>query len=146
MSEYDTQFAKNFLKGYQNALKKLEAIRLQIDELRASQLGGCINYTDMPKAHNIKDLSDYAAKYDELLRKFCDEKNEALCQMEQIHQVISTLSSQEEKKLLVLRYIKRINWDDLPHEMSMSKTSIHRIHSRALQNISKIIKNGTEWN
>ena len=141
MSEYDTQFAKNFLKGYQNALKKLETIRLQIDELRASQLGGCINYTDMPKAHNIKDLSDYAAKYDELLRKFCDEKNEALCQMEQIHQVISTLQNQEEQKLLVLRYIKKYGWDKLPEHMNMSKTSIHRVHSKALQNISKILCN-----
>lgn len=141
MRDFDSQSAKEFLKGYQNALKRLETIRLQIDELRASQLGGAIKYSDMPKAHNITDLSDYAAKYDELMRKFVDEKTEAICKLELIHQVINTLPDQDEQKLLVLRYIKKYGWDELPEHMNMSKTSIHRVHSKALQNISKILCN-----
>lgn len=139
MRDFDSQSAKEFLKGYQNALKRLETIRLQIDELRASQLGGAIKYSDMPKAHNITDLSDYAAKYDELLRRFVGEKTEAICKMELIHQVISTLSDQDEQRLLVLKYIKNTSWDDIPDMMNISRATMHRMHSRALQKIKNLI-------
>lgn len=137
----DTEAAKDFLKSYQASLRKIELIRLQIDELYSSQLGGAIKYNDMPKAHNITDLSDYAAKMDELVSKWQAERVRSLTMMDNIMQVINKLDDIEEQQVLFYRYIKGLQWEDIMIKLSCSWRTMHRYHSKALLGVNSFLKN-----
>lgn len=136
----DTSEAKDFLKGYQVSLWQIELLRQQIDELYSSQLGGAIKYTDMPKAHNITDLSDYAAKLDELVFKWQAERVRSLAAMDEIMKTISLIDVMEEQQVLFYRYVKGFQWDEIMTKLSCSSRTLHRNHSKALCKIAQILK------
>ena len=67
--------AKEYLLQYKEAYREAQEIELQITQLRLKYaLTAPIQLSDMPKAHNTEhDLSDYAAKLDDLTRYLADK-------------------------------------------------------------------------
>ena len=137
--EDKVQKAKEFLKGYKETITRMDNLNMQIEELRMAQYGTAIQYSDMPKAHNITDLSDYAAKVDKLYREWDAERNCALLQLEVIVNVIQKIKSEEEKNILIMRYIKRLKWEDMLNPLNMSWMTMHRLHSKALCNVYDLL-------
>ena len=59
--------AKEYLTRYRDAVRESREIELKIAQLSLRyKAPGAINYSDMPKAHNNSDLSDYMAKLETL--------------------------------------------------------------------------------
>lgn len=132
--------AKKFLRSYRDAAVKLSNTVLAIEELRATQYGTSIKYSDMPKAHNITDLSNYAARLDELERKLESEQIIRLDQLERVRTAIESVDNAMMQRVLYLRYIQDLKWEDILPPMRISWATVHKYHAQGLAEISNYLE------
>lgn len=125
---------KEYLWSYKRIREKAERAGLDVNEYRLSKICPSVVQDGMPKAAgDNKDLSDYAAKLDELENTYMDLKNEELDIRMDIRKKIEKLSDPNEVKVLDLRYLQLYeDWEDIYKKMGLSKSRVHKIHSNAL--------------
>ena len=125
---------RNYLKRYKAARDAAEDIRLRQEELRS--LYACpkpIRYSDMPKGHDTEhDLSDFMAKWDELQHDLWDRQQECIQLMREISVAVDRLKDGNEKRVLMLRYIDCLKWEEIEERTHYSRTRLHGIHNSAL--------------
>ena len=127
---------KVYLRRYRNAKLAAEEIEEEIAEVRRIQMQPAIKSSDgMPHGTNKKDLSDYAVEIDELLSKLINARYERIRTYNEIYTKIEELESEEEKRVLSLRYIKCMEWEEIRRRMNFSLRRIYQIHGKALKNI-----------
>jgi DNA-directed RNA polymerase specialized sigma subunit len=129
---------KNYLQGYRKCKQKVKRLEEQIAELCLSEMTPSLVVSDMPSAHNKRDLSDYIVKYDKLYAQLIKAKEDAVDCMAEIQQRIETVPDENEKTVLTLRYLKSYSWEKICVEMAYSWRQVHYIHSSALEHF-KII-------
>lgn len=127
---------KEYLNRYKNAVRKYESLQEQEKQLR-SQMDGpkAIEYSDMPKAHKQTDLSDYMVRLERILDRIANEKNEMQKIQLEIEEKIIDVMDGEQSRILYLRYIQFMKWEDICVEMGYSWRQIHNIHSKALNDL-----------
>ena len=125
---------KEYLKGYGDAVKQMQRYAEKITEMRLNRIGATIKIDGMPHAHNASDLSSYAAKLDEMEHKYLRERYKRMVKCKEITDRIEMLSDEDEKDVLVYRYVRLMKWEDICVKMNRSWKQIHRIHARALNN------------
>ena len=113
----------------------------QVVSLRALVTKVTATYTDMPKGQgDISSRENIIVKIIDLeqlikndIDALVDFKTEAI-------EKIKTIPNVELQMLLELRYICFKPWDEIAEEMGFSLQHIFRLHSSALQEFSKILK------
>lgn len=125
---------KEYLKGYEKILRRMQHHEERIREMRLHQMGGAINYDGMPHAHNISDLSEYVAILDSEERKYMQEQYRRVQKCKEIMDRIERLENEDEKDVLTYRYIRLMKWEDVCKRMEVSWKQVHRLHVRALNN------------
>ena len=127
---------KEYLNRYRQAVRKYNSLQEQEKQLR-SQMDGpkAIEYTDMPKAHKQTDLSDYIVRLERILARIANEKNEMQKIQLEIEEKIIDVMDGEQSRILYLRYIQFMKWEDICVEMGYSWRQVHNIHSKALQDL-----------
>lgn len=127
---------KEYLNRYRQAVRKYNSLQEQEKQLR-SQMDGpkTIEYSDMPKAHKQTDLSDYMVRLERILDRIANEKNEMQKIQLEIEEKIIDVMDGEQSRILYLRYIQFMKWEDICVEMGYSWRQIHNIHSKALNDL-----------
>ena len=127
---------KEYLNRYRQAVRKYNSLQEQEKQLR-SQMDGpkAIEYSDMPKAHKQPDLSDYMVRLERILDRIANEKNEMQKIQLEIEEKIIDVMDGEQSRILYLRYIQFMKWEDICVEMGYSWRQIHNIHSKALNDL-----------
>lgn len=127
---------KEYLNRYRQAVHKYNSLQEQEKQLR-SQMDGpkAIEYADMPKAHKQTDLSDYMVRLERILDRIANEKNEMQKIQLEIEEKIIDVMDGEQSRILYLRYIQFMKWEDICVEMGYSWRQIHNIHSKALNDL-----------
>ena len=127
---------KEYLNRYRQAVRKYNSLQEQEKQLR-SQMDGpkAIEYSDMPKAYKQTDLSDYMVRLERILDRIANEKNEMQKIQLEIEEKIIDVMDGEQSRILYLRYIQFMNWEDICVEMGYSWRQIHNIHSKALNDL-----------
>lgn len=126
---------KEFLLSYQRAKRKVKRLERQLEELRLNKLGpSAINNDGMPHGTDMSDLSDYAAKLDEIEREIISARYERICTFQEVRRRIEEVENEQEKDLLTYRYIDGMKWEAVCMRMEHSWQHIHRIHGKALNN------------
>ena len=125
---------KEYLRGYQKSLKREQDILNEIQELRADKMFPSIVNDGMPHGSSQTDLSAYAATLDEMIEELKQERLKRAKLRRQIERDISALKNEDEQKVLRLRYIKGLKWEEIAAEMNYSYKWIHKIHGKALKN------------
>ena len=127
---------KEYLNRYRQAVHKYNSLQEQEKQLR-SQMDGpkAIEYSDMPKAHKQTDLSDYMVRLERILDRIANEKNEMQKIQLEIEEKIKDVMDGEQSRILYLRYIQFMKWEDICVEMGYSWRQIHNIHSKALNDL-----------
>ncbi|MGL6201946.1 MAG: DUF1492 domain-containing protein [Lachnospiraceae bacterium] len=138
----ENQKKKECLNGYKDAKRKVRRIEEQIQTLRMDKMFPSIQYDDMPHGSNMTDLSNYAARVDELIAELGKEKLEAIRQYEKIYKDIGKLKDEREREVLTYKYIQELSWEDVCTAMNLGHTHTHRIHGSALKNFKS--KEGAE--
>jgi hypothetical protein len=135
LSWEENEKKKEYLNGYREAKRREKRILEQIQQLRLDKMFPCLQNDDMPHGHNQSDLSDYAVKMDELMEELKKERLQAVDEYNEIYKTISRLENENEKEVLVRRYINGDKWEEIAVKMNYGYRHIHKIHGSALINI-----------
>ncbi|MEG0689433.1 MAG: hypothetical protein RR466_12175, partial [Hungatella sp.] len=85
-------------------------------------------------AHNTTDLSDYAARVDEIERNIVSARYKRIQAFKLVQNSIEKQHDTNEKNLLTYRYLRGVKWEEICVAMGYSWKQIHRIHARSLKN------------
>lgn len=134
MTENETK--KEYLNQYRNVNRKYRLLMEQERGLRLEMQGAkSIEYSDMPKGSGWTDLSAAMAKLDELLSKIEKKKAEMLDIRVDIESHIADMQDGLQGRVLYLRYICLMPWEDICVEIGYSWRQTHYLHSKALSNL-----------
>lgn len=125
---------KELLKSYQKAKNDVRRLEKQLEELRISKLSPSIIIDGMPHGTHIGDLSEYAARVDEIEQEIKAARYKCICIFQRIRSQIESLEDNNEKDLLTYRYLKGESWERVAVDLGYSWKHTHRIHARALEN------------
>lgn len=127
---------KEYLNRYKNAVKKYNSLQEQEERIRAGMGPGAIEYSGMPKAHKKTDLSDYMVRLEKILYKIADKKREMQEIRLEIEDKITDIDDGIQSRVLYLRYIRFLKWEDICVEIGYSWRQVHRAHSQALKKMN----------
>lgn len=127
---------KEYLNRYKNAVKKYNSLQEQEERIRAEMGPGAIEYSVMPKAHKKTDLSDYMVRLEKILYKIADKKREMQEIRLEIEDKITDIDDGIQSRVLYLRYIRFLKWEDICVEIGYSWRQVHRAHSQALKKMN----------
>ncbi len=132
----ENEAKKAFLERYKWDIKALEEIEGEITACRLGALPGAIQYTGMPHGSgNDTDLSDYAAKIDDLLIEFRAKREKAIRDLREISAAVEAVEDAKSNILLRYKYIQCKDWDEIAVCMGHSEAYVRRsLHSKALKN------------
>lgn len=130
----ETEQKKEYLKEYEKAVRQMKRSEEKITEMRLSKIMPSAGNDGMPRAHNNTDLSGYAALLDEEERRYMKARYRRIKICKEITDKIERMDNEDEKDVLVYRYIRLMKWEDICGKISKSWKQTHRIHARALKN------------
>lgn len=136
--------AKEYLTRYRDAVRESREIELKITQLSLRyKAPGAISYSDMPKAHNNSDLSDYMAKMEMLNDLLFAKYEKCLGIMVDIEMRLDRLdagpNTQIEREVLRHRYTditeqgRLASWESVGAAVGFSRRTVERVHGSALQ-------------
>lgn len=130
----EIELKKEYLRGYEKAVRQMERSELKIREMRLNRICPPVVNDGMPHASSQNDLSGYAALLDQEEKRYMRYRYQRIQKCKEITDRIEQLSDEDEKDVLMYRYIKLMKWEDIAVKMLFSWRHIHKIHSRALKN------------
>ena len=131
------QEKKDLLRSYRVAYLAAADAARRLDEFRQRNAGvKAIVYDTMPKGSPTpRDLSDYAAKLDDLVGDVWREAQKYQAQSRRVMAVIENVSDARERRLLSLRYLDFYTFEAVADTMGYSVRQVLRIHRRAIENL-----------
>lgn len=132
LSENDKK--KQELKSYQKHKRREAEILEEIQRLRMEKMFPSLATDGMPRGSSQSDLSNYAALIDEQIELLREERLKRAKAYSRIENAIRRMTDDDEQKVLRLRYIKNMKWEEIALEMNFSYKWTHIIHGRALGN------------
>ena len=126
---------KLFLKSYLRDKQAVIRIEEQLAELRASKISPSPISDGMPHGTSLSDLSDYAAKVDELERELIQKRYDRICAFQRVQSAIEAVEDEAEKDLLTHRYLRGMKWEEIAVKMGYSWRKIHYLHGDALEHL-----------
>ena len=125
---------KEYLREYEKAVRQMKRSEEKITEMRLSKIMPSAGNDGMPHAHNNTDLSGYAALLDEEERRYMKARYHRIKLCREIMDKIERMDNEDEKDVLVYRYIRLMKWEDICVKINHSWKHTHRIHKKALEN------------
>ena len=135
MDMTENEKKKEFLNSYLRAKQDVLRLEEQLEELRESKMSLSMANDGMPHGSSKTDLSDYAAKVDELERKITAKRYQRIQTFQNVQNAIEDMEDSQEKLLLTYRYIKGLKWEEIAVRMNYSWRNIHYLHGTALQHL-----------
>ena len=134
----DNEQKKEFLRSYLKAKNDVARLEAQLEELRLNQLmPGSINYDGMPHGTDLRDLSDYMARYDSIEKAIIKARYWRIDAFQRVQASIEKLEDDREKELLTLRYLRGMKWEEIAVRMNYSWQHTHKIHASALSHFGQ---------
>lgn len=130
-------------KEYLNYIRSIDT-RLKIQEERISQLEKdicsiqALDYTkDKVTGTKTADISDKIIKLDELRQEANKQWDKLIEEREAARNIIEKMENAMEQRVLIGRYLRNENWENLRVEMKYSWRGIFNIHKGALKNFKR---------
>lgn len=130
----DIEKKKEYLKGYEKAIRQAQRCEARIDAIRMNKMHPGLILDGLPHGSVQSDLSSYVAKLDEEEQKYLKAINQGEKLCSEIESRIEQMINEDEKDVLVYRYIELMKWEDIAVKMGFSCRRVHYIHNAALHN------------
>lgn len=130
----DNELKKEYLRGYEKAVRQMKRREEKMLEIHLGKIMPSAGNDGMPHAHNNSDLSGYAALMDAEERRYMKARYRRIQMCKEITDKIERMDNEDEKDVLMYRYIRLMKWEDIAVKMEYSWQHIHKIHARALKN------------
>ncbi len=130
---------KEYLSQYYILDKRIKDKKDEMEKLKlvVNSVGSFAITEKVQSSGNLHKMSDTIAIIVDLLDEIMEQTTKLLKLKYEIMMCIEKTEKQEYKRLLELRYIKCMKWEEIAVDMGYSYNHIHRIHSRALLTIKK---------
>ena len=125
---------KEYLWGYQRALRKQRELEEEIRQLRLDTMVPSLIQDGMPHGSGGGDLSGYAARVDGLLEELRELVEKKLDIRREISRKIEEMGNETEGTLLRYRYIMGLSFEEIAVKMGYTYRHVTRLHGMALQN------------
>lgn len=135
-SEEVTMDAKEYLGQYQLAEAEIEACYEQIAALRDEATRMSAELSDMPGGGECRDLDDIVAEMVDLRAELIERIRRANQLRKEICDLIYSLEDERLIRLLHLRYVDCLKWEDVAERIGTDLRYVYRMHGRALQKVT----------
>lgn len=125
----------HWLNRYRAAIREEQIIEGEIKKLRESKMSPSVSLSGMPHGSGQNDLSSYAATLDEQIRMLQEWKQEKAKVYEDILSRIRRVEDDNQRALLMYRYIQGMRWEEVAAKMGYTWRWTHKLHSKALDTI-----------
>ena len=140
----DAKTVKDFLMSYKNASRRALQLEIEIEQLRLNKMSPAgVAYDSMPKSHRIIDLSEYAAKVDDLLIELRGQYDECLEKKRLIILLIEEAPTETERMILWDRYVSLEkngmlkSYERIAVERGYSYAGVKKILNRAYMHLAE---------
>jgi len=130
----ENEIKKEYLKSYEKAIRQMKRSEETIREIRLGKMCPSVINDGMPHGSSQNDLSSYAALWDKEWRKYIKYRYQRAKLCTEIKDKINRMENEDEKDVLMYRYIKLMKWEDIAVKMGFSWQHTHKIHAMALKN------------
>jgi len=130
----ESEIKKEYLKSYEKAIRQIKRSEEILREIRLDKMCPSVINDGMPHGSSQNDLSSYAALWDKEWRKYIKYRYQRAKLCTEIKDKINRMENEDEKDVLMYRYVKLMKWEDIAVKMGFSWKQVHRIHARALKN------------
>lgn len=124
-----------WLNKYRAAVREEQMILDEIQRLREDKMFPSLIIDGMPHGSSQSDLSAYAARLDEQMAKLKEWQLEKVKMYECILDRIRRVEDDNQRALLMCRYIKGMRWEEVASELGYTWRWTHKMHSKALDAI-----------
>lgn len=124
---------KNYLNQYRALRKEELQILCEILQIKASALPKSAGFSGAGGGSGERDLSDWAAKWDEAERKLAETMAAAATARIRIEEDLERVEDVMERVLLRGHYIQGKNFAKLGREIGYTERYMWTLHKRALQ-------------
>lgn len=130
-----TEDKKRYLRRYLDAENMIRCLEEDLERERAAFLLRSQAYDDMPHSSgtNNADLSNMAAKMDEILMEIRRELDRKYAIRREIIHRLSSMQNEREECVLWYRYLMGLKWEEIAERMGYDLRFVYRIHGSALQ-------------
>ncbi|MBQ9367849.1 MAG: DUF1492 domain-containing protein [Victivallales bacterium] len=137
---------KEYLRQAQLIDEEINGKLKQVAELRDMATSVTSMMSDMPRSasRNVHKMEDTIAKLVDLEMEVDADIDRLVDLKKEIAEMVDRLPSQDQRVLLMKRYLQNEPWENIAVEMGYSLRSIFRLHGEALQSAEKI-KVGSKW-
>lgn len=127
---------KEWLSRYRNAKAQAAELEEELYNLRVGKMCPSNIITDMPSGGSGDgDLSSYVAAVDNLMSKIIQNRYKQVMLYTNISDAIDVLEDDVEKRILRLRYLQGMKWEEVIIRIGYDDRQVYRIHGNALHNI-----------
>lgn len=127
----DTKEFLNQYKLLQDRIKDKELELLKLKQLSVS-ISSPVNDIKVSSSKKTDKLGDMICTIIDLSEEIANQKFDLLKLHLSISKFINDMDNQEDKRLLELRYLHFMKWEEIADSMGYSIRNVHRIHNRAL--------------
>lgn len=136
----DNDTKKDYLRQYQKKKLAVRDIELDIESTREEKMSASAGMGDgMPHGNEKTDLSNYIVALEEKEQMLIKARYHRVKCCTCIYNNIEKLENEDEKRILYLRYIKGLRWEEICIEAGYEWTWVHTLHRRALEHL-EIVK------
>lgn len=126
---------KEFLESYKWNRMRAQQLESEIMKCRLNELPGAVTLSGMPRGFGGgKDLSDYAARLDDLVRELYAMRDRMIEAMAAVSMAIDAVEDPRCALLLRYKYIQMDTWREIANAMGYSEDYVRRrLHAKALE-------------
>lgn len=144
----DEKQIKRLLWEYGTADERIKDINIQIRLQKETQESmrdiGAVKIDGMPHTNGLSDpVCGAAIKIVDRVEMNIKDLVSELTKIYEMREMMRTLLScldDEEYRVIILRYIRHIRWSGLPSRMHCSRSTVFRIHDRAVRKLMENFK------
>ena len=128
---------KEYLAQYRRCLAMIDDAEADLKTARTRAEGlSAIRYSDMPKSKKTaRDLSEAVAVLEAAAERYRRTVTKCADTMELVEMSIETAPTLMGYKVLRLRYISGLKWDEIAERCGKSRPWVATVHGRALEKI-----------
>lgn len=129
--------AKEYLSQAMHIDQRISSKLEQVMKLREAATKATATLSDMPRpdSPHIQAMESTICKIVDLEREINEDVDRLIDLKAEARRVINRLADPDQQLILELRYLCYKQWVEIMADLSISETSVYRIHGEALKNI-----------
>lgn len=125
---------KEYLQLYKAYGHKISYLEMEYDALNEEIDSIKTKLDGMPKGSNLADKTgELSAQLADTAEELLDARSEAWNMRKHILNTIKEIPNMREQKILYLRYIYGLEWDQIAEEMDLTRQWVNTLHGRGLE-------------